>query len=118
MPTLVRGAALRGRRLTLTLTVAVALVAGLLAGPVAAATAQAAPGPCPAAFPVRDLTAGQLGTGLTVSRGTQPESFTVEVLGVLAGGIAPGIDMILVEADSPAIQAAGGIWAGMSGSPV
>jgi SpoIVB peptidase S55 len=118
MPTLVRGAALRGRRLTLTLTVAVALVAGLLAGPVAAATAQTAPGPCPAAFPVRDLTAGQLGTGLTVSRGTQPESFTVEVLGVLAGGIAPGIDMILVEADSPAIQAAGGIWAGMSGSPV
>ncbi|HVD16553.1 MAG TPA: SpoIVB peptidase S55 domain-containing protein [Actinomycetota bacterium] len=121
MPTPMRGAALRGRRHTPTLTLAVALVAGLLAGPAAAggvAVAQAAPSPCPAPVPVRDLRAGQLGTGLTVSRGTQPESFSVEILGVLAGGIAPGIDMILVEADSPAIQAAGGIWAGMSGSPV
>lgn len=124
MHTAMRGAALRGRRSALTLTVAAALLAGLLAGPAsgaaATATGAAAPAaaPCPAAFPVADLTVGQTGSGLTVSKGKTPEPFTVEVLGVLAGGIAPGVDMILVNADSPAIRAAGGIWAGMSGSPV
>ncbi len=123
MHPVVRGAALRGRRPTITLIVAVALLAGLLAGPAAGAAttgAAAAPAaaPCPAAFPVADLTVGQTGSGLTVSKGKTPEPFTVEVLGVLADGIAPGIDLILVNADSPAIRAAGGIWAGMSGSPV
>jgi hypothetical protein len=57
-------------------------------------------------------------SGLTVSKGTTPEAFTGEILGVLEGGIAPGIDMVVARLDSPAIQAAGGIWAGMSGSPV
>jgi hypothetical protein len=37
---------------------------------------------------------------------------------VLEDGITPGLDMIIAETDSPAIRAAGGIWAGMSGSPV
>jgi hypothetical protein len=57
-------------------------------------------------------------SGLTVSKGTTPEAFTGEILGVLEGGIAAGIDMVVARLDSPAIQAAGGIWAGMSGSPV
>ena len=57
-------------------------------------------------------------TGLTVSRGTTPEPFDVTVLGVLDDGVATGVDMIIVEADSPALDRAGGIWAGMSGSPV
>jgi hypothetical protein len=40
------------------------------------------------------------------------------VLGALPNAIAPGRDMIVVEASSPAIDAADGIWFGMSGSPV
>jgi hypothetical protein len=56
--------------------------------------------------------------GLTVSSGTTPESFDVEVVGILDNAIAPGIPLIVVEADSPAIDRVGGIWAGMSGSPV
>lgn len=56
--------------------------------------------------------------GLTVERGTAPEPFTAEIVGVLEDGIAPDVDMIIAETDSPAIQRAGGIWAGMSGSPV
>ena len=56
--------------------------------------------------------------GLTVSRGTEPEEFTGTVLGVLTDGISPGVDMIIADLDSPAIDAAGGIWQGMSGSPV
>lgn len=84
----------------------------------------AAPAACPAVMPVSEVkaaTAGGatlVGTGLTVSQGTEPETFTVHVLGVWEGIIAPGVDMIVAEADSPALQRAGGIWAGMSGSPV
>jgi hypothetical protein len=68
--------------------------------------------------PVSEVTAGLAGTGFTVSSGTTPEPFTARVIGVLTDGIAPGLDLIIVETDSPAIRAAGGIWAGMSGSPV
>ncbi len=89
-----------------------------------AATQAVAAAPCPPAAPLSDLRAATAGgatvpaSGLTVSRGTVPEPFEVEVLGVLDDGIAPGVDLIVVEADSPAIDRARGIWAGMSGSPV
>ena len=59
-----------------------------------------------------------LGTGWTVSEGRDPEPFDAEVLGVLPDAIAPGRDMIVVDTSSPAITDAGGIWFGMSGSPV
>jgi hypothetical protein len=84
----------------------------------AAAASIPAARPCPAAFPVASLRAGMSATGYTVSTGTTPKPFAVTVLGVLHDGIAPGIDLIVVKASSPAIRAAGGIWAGMSGSPV
>lgn len=80
--------------------------------------AHADPPPCAEAFPVAELTEGQLVEGLTVDNGTTPEPFTGTVLGVLENGIAPGLDMIMMELDSPAIDKAGGIWQGMSGSPV
>lgn len=83
-----------------------------------AQSAAAAPGVCDTPFPLVDLTAGMLVDGLTVSSGTTPEPFTGEIVGVIENGIAPGLDMIMAELDSPAIAAAGGIWAGMSGSPV
>lgn len=94
---------------------AVAL-AGLL---YVAPQATAAPTPdCAAAHPVAELTRGMPVNGLTVSEGTTPEGFTGEVLGVLDDGIAPGLDMVIADLESPAIDAAGGIWQGMSGSPV
>jgi hypothetical protein len=68
-------------------------------------------------MPLSSVAAGMTGEGWTVSQGTTPEAFDGEVLGVLPDAIAPGRDMIIVEATSPAIDAAGGIWAGMSGSP-
>lgn len=106
----------RARRAVVATIVAALLALGLLAGP---AAGQAAPAdPCPAAVPVSQVTAGLTGTGYTVSSGTTPEPFTAQVIGVLRDGIAPGLDMIIVETDSPAIRAAGGIWFGMSGSPV
>jgi hypothetical protein len=69
-------------------------------------------------MPVDEVTDGMLGTGYTVSEGRDPEPFDVEVLGVMENGIGPGRDLIIVETDSPAIDSVGGIWFGMSGSPV
>lgn len=84
----------------------------------AGAAAAADPANCPKPFPLDQVTEGMTGWGLTVSKGTTPEKFTVRIQGVLTDGIAPGVDMILAEADSPALDKAGAIWAGMSGSPV
>ena len=108
----------RRRRVVAVATVAALLALGALAAPASARTAAAPPGACPAAVPVSEVTAGLTGTGFTVSSGTTPEPFTARVIGVLKDGIAPGLDLIIVKTDSPAIRAAGGIWAGMSGSPV
>lgn len=73
---------------------------------------------CPEAFPVDELTDEQPVSGLTVSKGTTPEEFTGEVIGVLEGGIAPDLDMVMVRLTSTEIDRVGGIWSGMSGSPV
>ncbi len=92
---------------------ALALLLGLLVPSAAAQTPDCGP-----IVPVRSVARGMTGQGLTVSQGTTPEPFDVEVLGVLTNGIGPGRDMIIVEVDSPTLQQAGGIWQGMSGSPV
>lgn len=101
----------------------VAALAGsaCLAGgmPVATGSAAAvAADTCPDAFPVADLTAGMLASGLTVEKGNVADSFDAEVVGVIGSGIGPGVDMIIMELDSPALDRAGGVWSGMSGSPV
>jgi hypothetical protein len=74
-------------------------------------------GDCADPFPVANLAAHDLVTGLTVSQGTAPDVFTGEVIGVLNDGIAPGLDMVMVRLSSTEIDRVG-IWAGMSGSPV
>ncbi len=110
---------LRGRgRAAASLAVTAALfgtAAAVTAGP--AQSAEPA-GDCTEAFPVAEVADGDAVTGLTVSEGTTPEPFTGEILGVIKDGIAPGLDMVMAELDSPALDAAGGIWQGMSGSPV
>jgi hypothetical protein len=73
---------------------------------------------CPHPFPVAEVARGQALHGLTVTSGTTPTGFTGEVLGVLRDGIAPGLDMVLARLSSPELTRVGGIWQGMSGSPV
>lgn len=88
--------------------------------------AVAAPGDsadCPTAKPVSQLEHGEAVTARTVTQGTTPDALTGEVVGILDDGIAPGVDMVMVElAGSRVTDANGnvdaGIWAGMSGSPV
>ena len=104
-----------GSLIAVGLTTAVAAVAGI--APHAAAPAAADPGTCVSAFPTDSLVADQEVTGLTVTRGTEPECFGGTYLDTLEDGIAPGVDMIIANLDSEAIKA-NGIWQGMSGSPV
>ncbi|MET1059095.1 MAG: hypothetical protein ABWX84_05840 [Nocardioides sp.] len=96
------------------ITTAVAAVVGI--APHSAAPAASAAS-CVSAFPADSLVADQAVTGLTVTRGTEPEPFGGTYLDTLEDGIAPGVDMIIADLDSPAIDA-NGIWQGMSGSPV
>ena len=97
-------------------TVVALAATGMVAGPVTAQVS--APEDCPEIMPTAEVEDGMTATGFTVSDGMDPEPFDVEVLGVLPNGVAPGRDMIVVETSSPAIAEAGGIWFGMSGSPV
>jgi hypothetical protein len=106
-------------RMCASATVVALATTGLAAGPVTAQVS--APEDCPEIRPTptkEEVAAGITGTGFTVSEGTDPEPFDVEVLGVLANGVAPGRDMIVVETSGPELDEAGGIWFGMSGSPV
>ena len=95
-----------------------ALVAAASLATVPLSPAGAAPTGCPVPVPIEEVTTGMVGTGRTVSRGTAIESVTAEVVGVLRDGLSPEVDLIVVETTSPEIDRVGGIWAGMSGSPV
>jgi hypothetical protein len=106
----------RGTRSLLALAAASAIGVGIVSAPTPAQSVVA--GDCATAYPVADLAADQAVHGLTVSKGTTPDGFTGTVLGVLRDGIAPGLDMVMVRLTNPEIDRVGGIWAGMSGSPV
>ncbi|UAL31410.1 hypothetical protein K8W59_08200 [Nocardioides rotundus] len=82
------------------------------------ASSAAVAGDCATPYPADALTSGQPVSGLTVSKGTTPEGFSGEVLGVIDDGIALDQDMIVVRLTSAEIDRVGGIWSGMSGSPV
>ncbi|WP_193606871.1 SpoIVB peptidase S55 domain-containing protein [Nocardioides lijunqiniae] len=106
------------RRALVALASSVGLVAGATAYTSPPAGSAPPAGDCTPAFPLAEVTAGQSVKGLTVDSGVTPEPFTGEVIGVLDDGVAAGIDMIIMKLDSAALQDAGGIWQGMSGSPV
>ncbi|MEQ1763022.1 MAG: hypothetical protein ABL984_07750 [Pyrinomonadaceae bacterium] len=60
---------------------------------------------------------GMRGTAKTVFRGTVPEEFSVEILGVVPGGIGPKQDMIVGRISGGGADRTA-VFAGMSGSPV
>ena len=68
-------------------------------------------------MPLSEVREGMKGTARTVFRGTEPEQFNVEILGVVPGGIGPKQDLIVGRlSGGPADRT--GVFAGMSGSPV
>jgi len=119
------GVARFGRRTTVVgAGVLLALVGGGLGAPAHAVprAAAAAPVECPQAYPLSTVTSGLVGEGRTVVTGDTPQPFRVEVLGVLQDGLGAGRDLIMVTiSDLPGgdvVSQGGGIWEGMSGSPV
>ena len=108
----------RARALAATTAAGLALGTLAVTGTVGTAVSAEPTPDCAAPYDVSQLQKGDTVTGLTVESGTTPEEFTGTVIGTLDDGIAAGLDMIMIELDSPAIQRAGGIWQGMSGSPV
>jgi hypothetical protein len=64
-----------------------------------------------------ELKEGMRGTAKTVFRGSVPEEFSVEILGVVPGGIGPRQDMIVGRISGGGADRTA-VFAGMSGSPV
>ncbi len=107
-----------------------ATLAALFVTP-AAPVAAAPSAECPAVMPVSRLRAmlaaerdgsgpAVVGQGLTVTRGTEPETFAAGNFSVLDDGLGPDRDLILADLSGAGIDGPGGagVWAGMSGSPV
>src|SRR5262249_32391141 len=67
-------------------------------------------------FSVKDLRPGMKGVGKTCYRGSRPEQFDVEILGVLRG-ISPGAAAALARLSGGPLEKTG-VFEGMSGSPV
>jgi hypothetical protein len=89
------------------------LAAGLVVFPLLAPPLGAAP----QVIPVAQIVPGMTGIGKTVFLGTTVSEFRVTTLGVLADA-GPAGALVLFRASGPAIEAAGGLAAGMSGSPI
>lgn len=73
--------------------------------------------PDPRLFPLEDVKPGMKGTARTVFRGSEPEDFGVEVLGVLPGFPGPR-QFVIIARLSGANAERTGVFGGMSGSPV
>ena len=68
-------------------------------------------------FPLSDLKEGMRGTARTVFRGSEPEEFSVEILGIVPGAIGPKQDLIVARISGGSADRTS-VFAGMSGSPV
>mgnify|MGYP001394999305 CR=1 FL=1 len=68
-------------------------------------------------LPLVEVKEGMRGTARTVFRGSEPEEFNVEILGVLPGGVGPKQDLIIGRLSGGGADRTA-VFAGMSGSPV
>lgn len=68
-------------------------------------------------MPVSAVKEGMRGVARTVFNGSEPEEFTVEILGVVPGAIGPKQDLIVGRISGGKADRTG-VFAGMSGSPV
>src|SRR5687767_2398900 len=102
----------------LVLTAVISLVSVNFFGQTAASYSVAAKAGTPVKFmPLSELKEGMRGTARTVFRGSEPEEFNVEILGILPGGVGPKQDLIVGRLSGGSADRTA-VFAGMSGSPV
>jgi hypothetical protein len=91
---------------------------GVVALTLAAAALTVRPGLAkePEFFPLSKVRPGMKGYGLTVLRGTTPDRFEFEVIGVVKN-LLPKMDIILIKSEDPKLSLPG-MARGMSGSPL
>ncbi|MGH7440520.1 MAG: SpoIVB peptidase S55 domain-containing protein, partial [Polyangiaceae bacterium] len=70
----------------------------------------------PPTIPVSEIREGMKGYGLTVFKGTEPERFDVEVIGVLHH-FRPGEELVVIKTPNPRLDVVKTVR-GMSGSPI
>ena len=75
-----------------------------------------AQGTKPGTMDLADVKIGMKGYGLTVMKGTEPEKFDIEVVGILTK-FRPGQDLVLIKTPHERLNIAHTV-AGMSGSPI
>ena len=68
-------------------------------------------------LPLSELKEGMRGKARTVFRGSEPEEFDVEILGIVPGAIGPKQDLIVGRLSGGSADRTS-VFAGMSGSPV
>lgn len=68
-------------------------------------------------MPLAQVKEGMRGTARTVFRGTEPEDFSVEILGILPSAVGPRQDLIIGKISGGGADRTH-VFAGMSGSPV
>ena len=68
-------------------------------------------------LPLSEVKEGMKGTARTVFRGSEPEEFNVEIIGVVPGAVGPKQDMIVGKISGGSADRTF-VFAGMSGSPV
>jgi hypothetical protein len=68
-------------------------------------------------LPLAQVKEGMRGTARTVFRGTEPEEFNVEILGILPSAVGPRQDLIIGKLSGGGADRTH-VFAGMSGSPV
>src|SRR5258708_24348916 len=80
-------------------------------------TAARGEAPVKALYPLEDLRPGMKGSARTVFAGTEPQEFSLEILGVLPGFTGPRQTTIIARLSGVNVDKTG-VFAGMSGSPV
>src|SRR6266498_1535080 len=70
-----------------------------------------------ALFPLEEVAPGMKGVARTVFAGSEPQGFTLEILGVLPGFTGPRQSTIIAKLSGASVDRTG-VFAGMSGSPV
>src|SRR5712671_2840340 len=108
------------KNITITLAFSIIVLGGSISGFGQGALIKSAAGRetvVKALYPLEDLRPGMKGIARTVFAGTEPQEFSLEILGVLPGFTGPRQSTIIAKLSGTNVDKTG-VFAGMSGSPV